>query len=60
MIINYKTMIDLEFKLDKPAKRSGGDKYMCTEQDDFVIYIPQCYSRVDGEPVKKIKITISM
>ncbi len=53
-------MIDLEFKLDKPAKRSGGDKYMCTEQDDFVIYIPQCYSRVDGEPVKKIKITISM
>ena len=53
-------MVDLEFKLDKPAKRSGGDKYICIEQDDFIIYIPQCHSRVDGEPIKKIIISLSV
>lgn len=51
-------MPKLDFKLEKPAKRFGGDKYICTINDDFVIYIPQSYSRVDGEPIKELKITI--
>ena len=53
-------MPELEFKLDKPAKRAGGDKYICVQHDDFNIYIPQYYSRVDGEPMKKIKIIIEI
>ena len=51
-------MVELEFQLDKPAKRAGGDKYICSEQSEFTIYIPQTISRVNGEPIKKLKVNI--
>jgi hypothetical protein len=36
------------FKLEKAAKSSGGDKFVCLAQPDFNIYFPQCISRHDS------------
>ena len=33
------------FKLEKAAKSSGGDKFVCESQPEFNIYFPQTISR---------------
>ncbi len=43
----------LTFILDKPAKNIGGDKYKCSSNEDFIIYIPQSISRSDINKPKK-------
>lgn len=49
----------LTFVLNKEAKKSGGDKYICKDNEDFIIYLPQYISRNDKNKAKKeIKITI--
>jgi hypothetical protein len=35
----------LTFVLEKEAKHKGADRYKCTTNEDFVIYIPQYISR---------------
>ena len=54
----------LNFKLVRPAKSSGGDRYeYLTKGNDkwMVVYIPQSISRGErgGSPVKELNITIS-
>ena len=52
----------LNFKLVRPAKSSGGDRYEhLTKGNDkwMVVYIPQSISRKGGSPVKELNITIS-
>ena len=49
----------LLFKLEKKAKSSGGDKYVCETQPEFNIYVPQTISRDKGKTHDILHITIS-
>ena len=54
-------MIELIFKLIRPARKEGGDRYEATlkgESKPFVIYIPQSISRASGVPFDVVNITI--
>lgn len=49
----------IKLKLEKPAKKSGGDRYVEAETNSptpFTIYVPQHISRPDG--VAKQELTI--
>lgn len=49
----------LEFKLVQKAKSSGGDKFVCTTNPEFNIYVPQSISRLaSSEPQQVLSITI--
>ena len=48
-------MPTLTFELAQVAKKSGGDKYQCTTDDKFVIYVPQSISSL---PKKEITVEI--
>ena len=48
----------LDFKLLKPAKRKGGDKYVCSSDAGFNIYFPQSISRQKGVPAKELQIKV--
>jgi hypothetical protein len=51
--------VKLNFIIDKIAKTSGGDKYICESNPDFNIYIPQKISRPDKQNVcENLIITI--
>ena len=53
-------MTKITVRLEKMAKKGGGDKYAGKiEESDFSIYIPQSISRPEGEPKKEFTITIS-
>ena len=45
-----------KFKLEKPAVKSGGDRYVA--EDGWTIYVPQELSRVDGKPKPELTITV--
>ena len=50
--------MELIFKLTRPAKKSGGDRYehgVEGDKDYMVIYIPQFISRKEG-PKLEIKV----
>jgi hypothetical protein len=47
------------FKLEKRAKSSGGDKFVCEGQSEFNIYFPQNISRQDASaPFQTLKLLI--
>ena len=49
------------FKLVRPAKSNGGDRYEHStkgSEDHMVFYFPQSISRKEGKPIKEITITI--
>ena len=48
----------MEFKLLKEARFSGGDKYVCSADEKFVIYFPQRLCRLNGKPLPIMKIRI--
>ena len=47
----------LDFKIERPARKKGSDRYEAIEDDSFKIYVPQSICRKDGVPVPKILIT---
>lgn len=50
-----------EFKLTRPARKAGGDRYEYKEKghpDFMVLYFPQSISRPDGVPLNTLKVTI--
>jgi len=47
--------MEYTFKLEKAAKKSGGDKYICGE---WVVYFPQSVSRIDGVTKEVIVIVV--
>lgn len=50
----------LEFNLEKQAKNKGGDKYICSNDPGFSIYVPQAISRkTENTCLKKLKVTIT-
>ncbi len=52
---------ELEFKLIRPARKSGGDRYEYGKEKiagHMVIYFPQEYSRAEGAPFPIIKVTL--
>lgn len=54
-------MISLKFKLTRPAKSGGGDRYEHGVKDDenfMVIYIPQSISRKDAKVRPEVTVTI--
>lgn len=54
-------MTSYEFKLTRPAKSQGGDRYEHGKKGDeiwMVFYIPQSISRKGGELKKTLTITI--
>jgi len=50
------------FKLTRPAKNKGGDRYEALTSDhggeQMTFYIPQIVCRLDGVPAKELTITI--
>lgn len=53
-------MDTLTFTLEKPAAKTGGDKYTCTTIENFVIYIPQSISRkINNKPSQNLNINIT-
>jgi hypothetical protein len=49
----------LVFSIDKKAKTYGGDKYVCSIDPKFQIYIPQSISRQEnGECHNTLEISI--
>lgn len=51
--------ITYTFKLTKKAKSGGGDRYDCSDIENFNIYVPQEISRKNRtEPKKTLTITI--
>ena len=51
----------LEFKLTRPAKSNGGDRYEHGKKGDdqyMVIYLPQSISREGGKIRDEVNITI--
>jgi len=54
-------MTRLTFKLTRPAKKSGGDRYETLiegEKKPMVLYIPQRISRPEGTPSQSLIVTI--
>ena len=52
--------MELKFKLTRPAKKNGGDRYEHGTEgsnDFMVIYVPQFISRENGEVRKELTIT---
>jgi hypothetical protein len=50
----------MDFILSKKAQSKGGDKYICTDDPTFSIYIPQHISRDSTDkPHDKLIITIT-
>ena len=52
----------IEFKLERPARKSGGDRYEANvpgEEKPMVLYIPQVISRPEGTPVLKLDVQIT-
>lgn len=56
--------MNIKMKLERQAKKSGGDRYKGTTTntaEELVIYFPQSISRPNGkEPAKEIDITIDV
>jgi len=53
----------LKFKLTRPAKKSGGDRYeygVKGNRDFMTFYVPQEISRPEGTPLKSITLTITI
>jgi hypothetical protein len=49
---------EIIFRLERPAKSKGADRYEAEKLADFKIYVPQEISRESGsKPVDKITIT---
>lgn len=48
----------LTFTLEKKAKSSGGDKYVCSTQPEFNIYVPQSISRIGSKPSETLEVVI--
>lgn len=51
----------IEFALERPAKKSGGDRYSASlpnEEQAWVVYFPQSLSRVEGKPKEVITVSI--
>lgn len=49
------------FKLVKPARSSGGDRYECQlegESKAWTVYFPQSITRAYGEPKKTLRIRV--
>jgi hypothetical protein len=46
------------FKIMKKAQKTGGDKYVCIDDESFVIYIPQSISRANGQVKNALSIII--
>jgi hypothetical protein len=51
--------VKMMFQLSKQAKKSGGDKYVCVDDENFVIYIPQNVSRDNGIVKNTLSIFIN-
>jgi len=51
-------MTKLTFTLKKEARKSGGDRYTCNEEENFDIYLPQKFSRKGGTPHLSITLTV--
>ncbi len=54
-------MIELLFKLVRPARKKGGDRYEADlkgESKPFVVYFPQTICRVNDVPVYEIAMTL--
>ncbi len=46
------------FEIEKVARSTGGDKYICHDIKNFNIYFPQVISRKDGTVADTITIEI--
>jgi hypothetical protein len=52
-------MAKFTFNLERPARKSGGDRYECGEDPDWKVYFPQKISRPEGQPIATLVVEIS-
>lgn len=50
----------MNFKLVQKAKKTGGDKYICEQDENFNIYFPQEFSRINGECKEVLKFNYKL
>ena len=52
-------MAEGTLKLDKPAKKQGGDRYKGElNGEEITLYLPQSVTRREGRPLSDLSITI--
>ena len=51
--------IKFGFTIERPARKSGGDRYQCTTDENWKVYFPQKISRPKGSPVEKLIVEVS-
>lgn len=50
-----------EFTLERVAKNTGGDRYGCVDDEDFVVYLPQAQTREGGgAPKRRATVVVSL
>lgn len=47
------------FKLERPARKSGGDRYECVEDSNWKVYFPQSITRKGGVPKQTLIVEVS-
>ena len=52
-------MTKFTFKLERPARKSGGDRYACTTDENWKVYFPQSISREGGVPKQALVVEVS-
>jgi hypothetical protein len=54
-----KETVELEFVISQRAKGDGGDKYICSTNPKFNIYMPQSISRKNGVVIEKMQVAVT-
>ena len=54
------SVVTLTFTLEKKAKSAGGDKYVCVDQPEFTIYVPQSIARKENAPAQQLLVSIQV
>jgi len=52
-------MAKFTFKLERPARKSGGDRYECVEDSNWKVYFPQKISRPGTNPEDTLTVEVS-
>ena len=52
-------MAKFTFNLERPARKSGGDRYECAEDPNWKVYFPQKISRPGTNPEATLIVEVS-
>ena len=58
--VGVESLMCYSFTLEKAAKSSGGDKFVCQQLPEWSVYFPQAISRPSGASKPRAKITVQV